>query len=72
VWAGLDRLAARSETLVFVLGDPAYYERFGFGVDTAKPFACMYSGPHFMALRLSDAAPLAGEISYPAAFDRLN
>jgi putative acetyltransferase len=71
VRTGLDRLAAQGEALVFVLGDPAYYTRFGFDVDTAKPFTCAYAGPHFMALWLSDRAPHSGTIRYPAAFDDL-
>ena len=71
VRAGLDQLAAQGETLVFVLGDPAYYTRFGFAPKTAAPFVCAYAGPHFMGLRLSDAAPRGGTIRYPAAFDDL-
>ena len=69
VSGGLDNLAIRRETLVFVLGDPAYYTRFGFAAETAQPFACAYAGPHFMALRLADAGPRAGAVRYPAAFD---
>jgi putative acetyltransferase len=71
VRAGLDRLTAQGETLVFVLGDSAYYTRFGFASETGAPFACAYAGPHFMAMRLSDAAPRGGTIRYPAAFDDL-
>ncbi len=71
VRAGLDRLRAQGETLAFVLGDPAYYARFGFALGTAQPFTCVYAGPYFMALRLSDAAPRAGTVRYPAAFDGL-
>jgi len=71
VRAGLDQLAAHGETLVFVLGDPAYHTRFGFAPETATPFASAYSGPHFMVLRLSQHAPHAGTIRYPAAFDDL-
>ena len=44
VRAGLDRLAVQGETLVFVLGDPAYYTRFGFALDLAQPFICVYPG----------------------------
>jgi putative acetyltransferase len=68
---GLDRLRAQGETLVFVLGDPAYYTRFGFALETARPFTCVYAGSYFMALRLSDAAPGNGAVRYPAAFDDL-
>jgi putative acetyltransferase len=71
VRAGLDQLEAQGETLVFVLGDPAYYTRFGFAPETAAPFVCAYAGPQFMALRLSEDAPHAGTIRYPAAFDDL-
>jgi putative acetyltransferase len=68
---GLERLAERGEALVFVLGDPAYYTRFGFSVETAMPYTCVYAGPHFMALRLARDAPRAGTVRYPAAFDDL-
>jgi putative acetyltransferase len=71
VRAGLDRLAARGETIVFVLGNPDYYTRFGFALDLAQPFICVYAGPYFMALCLADTAPRAGIVRYPAAFDGL-
>jgi putative acetyltransferase len=72
VSGGLRTLAIRRESLVFVLGDPAYYTRFGFALETAQPFGCVYSGPHFMALRLADTAPRAGVVRYPAAFASLS
>lgn len=68
---GLRNLAIRRESLVFVLGDPAYYTRFGFALETAQPFTCVYAGPHFMAIQLADTAPRAGVVRYPAAFDGL-
>jgi putative acetyltransferase len=71
VCGGLGNLASRGETLVFVLGDPAYYTRFGFAAEAAQPFTCAYAGPHFMALPLADTAPRAGTVHYPAAFDGL-
>jgi putative acetyltransferase len=69
--AGHRRLAAQGESLVFVLGHAAYYPRFGYSADAAVPFESAYSGPHFMALRLSDRAPRGGQVRYPAAFDQL-
>lgn len=39
--------------IVFVLGDPAYYTRFGFSPEAASGFTSRYAGPHFMALHLS-------------------
>lgn len=68
---GLALLRDRAEAILFVLGDPAYYGRFGFDPVCARAFACAYSGPHFMALRLRPVAPLGGKLSYPAAFTAL-
>ena len=64
-------LAEQGHSLSFVLGDPAYYQRFGYDPAAAKPFECVYAGPHFMALRLSERAPQRGKVRYPAAFDQL-
>jgi putative acetyltransferase len=71
VRTGLAQLIARREEIVFVLGDPALYDRFGFSLEDARPFTSAYAGPHFMARRLSAAAPRRGLLRYPAAFDDL-
>jgi putative acetyltransferase len=68
---GLALLAQRGEQLVFVLGDPAYYGRFGFDAAAAAPFVSPYCGPHFMALRLAQTAPSDGTVRYPSAFAEL-
>ena len=65
----LSRLKAMGETVVFVLGDPAYYRRFGFAVRPA--FVCRYAGPYFQVLRLADDAPTSGTVSYPDPFNDL-
>ena len=62
------RLIALGESLIFVLGDPAFYTRFGYSLAAAQPFRSDYAGPHFMALRLNENAPVAGTVRYPAAF----
>ncbi|HLL31721.1 MAG TPA: N-acetyltransferase [Allosphingosinicella sp.] len=61
------------EELIFVLGDPDYYTRFGFSAEAAAPFASPYSGPHFMALwlRPDPAAAAAGSAAYAPAFEAL-
>jgi putative acetyltransferase len=51
-----------------VLGEPAYYARFGFEAAVARAFQSAYSGPHFMGLRLNENAPQGGKVRYPAAF----
>lgn len=64
-------LAAAGESLVFVLGDPAYYNRFGFSQDAAKAFQTPYDGPHMMALKLGGNAPERGDVTYAKAFAEL-
>jgi putative acetyltransferase len=66
---GFARLRDRAERLVFVLGDPAYYGRFGFAV--MEGFVSRYAGPYFQALMLAPDAPKAGRVWYPKAFDDL-
>jgi putative acetyltransferase len=71
--AGLELCRTRGIEVVAVLGDPAYYARFGFGLETARVFSSVYQGPHFMALELR-AGVLAGgkwKLSYPNAFGGL-
>jgi putative acetyltransferase len=62
------------EELVFVLGEPNYYARFGFSAEAAAPFASPYAGPYFMALALRPdfAPPTAGEAAYARAFSDLS
>jgi putative acetyltransferase len=57
--------------LVFVLGEPDYYRRFGFDAETAVPFASPYAGPYFMAKSLGAALPSAGTAEYAPAFKNL-
>jgi putative acetyltransferase len=55
---------------VLVLGDPAYYGRFGFSAEAAARVAAPFRGlPAFQALALEDdvfAAPMT--VAYPTAF----
>ena len=59
------------EHIMFVLGEPAYYSRFGFSAAAAAPYPCPYAGPHFMALQLSDLLPRPAAVIYAPAFDPL-
>lgn len=71
--AGLDKLRDRGIAISFVLGDAAYYLRFGYSADLAARFASPFAGPHFMALMLdSDALwPQDGRADYAPAFGRM-
>ena len=53
---GLARCEVGGWTAVFVLGNSAYYGRFGFRADRASGFESPYAGPHFMALRWGEAS----------------
>ncbi|MGE0630329.1 MAG: GNAT family N-acetyltransferase [Hyphomicrobiaceae bacterium] len=67
---GLSRAAASGWRSVFVLGDPAYYGRFGFSAAQASGFASPYAGPHLMGLSLTGEALscATGRLEYAPAF----
>jgi putative acetyltransferase len=69
---GLRRLGQSGETLVFVLGEPAYYGRFGFATAPAARFDTPYPGPYFQSLALSPRAPSSGTVRYARAFAALS
>jgi putative acetyltransferase len=54
---------------IFVLGDPGYYERFGFNREDAAGFASTYAGSHFMMLKLRPSlTTITGELRHAPAF----
>lgn len=58
---------------IFVLGDPNYYQRFGFEREAAAGFTSPYAGPHFMTLKLSQSLSAStGELGHPRAFAALD
>lgn len=68
--AGIERARQFGCHGVLVLGDPAYYGRFGFAAATAGDIKSPYSGlPAFQALALEDNAfEGAMIVAYPGAF----
>ena len=67
----LRRAEAAGEELVFVLGEPDYYRRFGFSAEAAAPFASPYAGPYFMARTFGVALRATGRADYAPAFAKL-
>jgi len=67
---GLDWLRAQSEQLVFVLGHPDYYSRFGFSTEKARLIESPFNPKSYMALELKPHAldGIRGKVRYPAAF----
>ena len=66
VRAGLRILEEREANGCVVLGDPAYYARFGFAVTPGLTYPGVLP-EYFMALRW-DGAPPQGEVAYHPAF----
>jgi putative acetyltransferase len=64
--AGLAQLQATGERIVFVLGEPGYYGRFGFRA--VDGYVSPYAGPYFLVLKLAPGAPASGVVTYPAPF----
>lgn len=65
---GLQMMEGAGRQLVFVLGHPDYYPRFGFSAEAAQAFDAPWSGPAFMALRFAKTGPQSGMLTYPQAF----
>lgn len=67
---GLDECRALGERIVVVLGHPAFYPRFGFSAELARPLQGFAPGPAWMALELTPGAlsGLRGKVQYPKAF----
>lgn len=69
---GLGIAAADGWDAVLVLGDPAYYERFGFRPETVSAYECVYAGPYLLGLALSRSRrESSGQIRYPPPFAAL-
>jgi putative acetyltransferase len=69
---GLQYAAEAGWQCVFVLGDPAYYASFGFSVEAAASFDCVYAGPHLMMCILGEnRMPSGGILTYAPAFSAL-
>lgn len=72
IQAAVAKARANGAEIIFVLGEPEYYGRFGFSVAAAAPFESPYAGPHFQALALGDLQPLTSGIAeYAPAFASL-
>lgn len=66
---GLARLSPLGESSVLVVGDPAYYGRFGFNSRLARSIASPFP-EHLMALELTPGAmrDVVGRVEYPEPF----
>ena len=72
VEAGIEAARAAGMHCVVVLGDPAYYRRFGFSLQAIAHLRTPYGPGRLMGLDLVPGAlaGTAGEVRYPAPFGR--
>jgi putative acetyltransferase len=70
---GIKRASNDGWAGIFVLGDPDYYQRFGFWPRHAEGFESPHAGRHFMALPLQDDGlpTRSGRLDYAPAFAAL-
>lgn len=68
--AGLDRAREAGWRWVIVLGEPAYYGRFGFDAAPLRNFVSPFAGVYLQALALNQPLPEKGTITYAPAFSR--
>jgi putative acetyltransferase len=67
---GLARARRDGWQAVFVVGEPGYYQRFGFDVAMADKFETGYPKPYFMALELTprSLSERTGAVTYAPPF----
>lgn len=67
---GLELLRGQGEKIVTVVGNAAYYERFGFSTERARLLQSPFPSEAFMALELSPGAleGVEGPVVYSPAF----
>jgi putative acetyltransferase len=72
--AAIEEMKRAGALLMFVLGEPGYYDRFGFTVEGAEGFDSPYAGPFFMALELQGGLPCGprGKADHAPAFAALS
>jgi putative acetyltransferase len=71
--SAVDRARGEGWDAIFVLGDPAYYEQFGFDRKAAAGFTSPYGGDYFMMLKLSPSLTASsGPLRHAPAFADLD
>jgi putative acetyltransferase len=67
---GLYLAAQRHHRVVLVVGDPAFYGRFGFSAELTRNLKSRFSGENFLAMELMQGAlkGVSGMVMFPAPF----
>ncbi|MDE0007738.1 MAG: N-acetyltransferase [Gammaproteobacteria bacterium] len=67
--AGIARAKEQGAAMLVVLGDPAYYRRFGFHEQMVRGMTSPYEGPNLMGLALARNSSPGDAIVHPPAFE---
>jgi len=70
VQEGIDFMRRREESIMFVLGHPDYYPKFGFSAALAAQVESPFPGNDYMAMELKPGAlaGVTGRVRYPEPF----
>ncbi len=71
---GIEQSREQGWDIIFVLGDPNYYGRFGFSKEAAGAYECVHSGPYLQALTLKPdwQIPAKAIVYYAPAFEKVS
>jgi len=65
---GLAEADPARHQIIFLLGHTSYYPKFGFSSKLGAQYVSPWPRPAFMALKLNDAAPTSGTLTFPKAY----
>ena len=65
---GLAEADPEKHQIIFLLGHTSYYPRFGFSSELGAEYISPWPRPAFMGLKLNDAAPKSGTLTFPKAY----
>ncbi|WP_051279794.1 GNAT family N-acetyltransferase [Hellea balneolensis] len=65
---GLKEADPEEHQIIFLLGHTSYYPRFGFSSEVGAQYVSPWPRPAFMGLKLNDAAPKGGTLTFPKAY----
>jgi putative acetyltransferase len=65
---GLKEANSAKYQIIFLLGHTSYYPRFGFSSELGAQYISPWPRPAFMGLKLNDAAPKSGTLTFPKAY----
>jgi len=65
---GLTEADPVKHQIIFLLGHTSYYPKFGFSSELGAKYISPWPRPAFMGLKLNEAAPTSGTLTFPKAY----